>query len=107
MLIVTDKCYIEAESIQHVTINEEENYRELRGGKLKTIPYYQIHVHYTKLPTPQGLHGREEQRFEIACGSDLKECNRLYKEIIHQIREQKPDKDYMDKLIEEHLTGDK
>ena len=105
MLIVTDKCYIEAESIQHVTISVEENYRELKRGKLKTIPYYQIHVHYTKLPNANGGLGREEQRFEISCGSSLKNANKLYKEIIHQIREQKPDKDYMDKLIQEHLVG--
>jgi hypothetical protein len=98
VIIVTDKCYISADRIKHVTVEEHQNRVTLK----KTDCFYKIEIHYTSVDLKTQV--EDEQRAEITM-FNKKVCDRIFREIVTQIRDQNPDKDLIDKLIEEHLLA--
>jgi len=114
MVIVTQNQYILASKINHITMDEQHQYIEVRhkNGRTTTVldKYFQITVIYTP-ETSQGGNA-----FSSSSRSDeTRECSVIirgphsahlvFKNLIQQIREQMPDQLYLDTALERMLTG--
>lgn len=111
MVIVTQNQYILAHKINHITMDEQVQYHEVRSssGRYRTVidKYFQITVIYIPEQTQaNSSNGREP---------DPKECSviirgaasahKVFANLIQQIREQMPDQLYLDTALERMLAG--
>lgn len=118
MVIVTSRCFVLAERINHVDIDEiqEDDYGHIRRAKrnkaavsrkkakpnLPLLTRYKITIQYLPVSSPNSR-------------NDLRECEintfdravalKLFSEIVKQYREQNPDQTYLDKIVESFLGG--
>jgi hypothetical protein len=102
MLIVTNRCYITAEKVHHIAMMESHDW-DHETTPPKRYTSYQISVYYTLEKNVAA--GREDNRLEFNI-NDEKEANRVYQEMLHQVREQCPDPAHMDKLIDTYVLGE-
>src|SRR6478609_6606504 len=101
MVIVTKKCFIVAEALLNVSIQEENDF--IVKNK-KTVPhtYYSIRLKYQ--PFPNTNMGMRDQ-FEIldVPVPNKATADKLFSEIVNQWREQNPDQLFLNKIIESVL----
>jgi hypothetical protein len=119
LIIATKRCFLTCEDIIFITVQEylqDHEYEEpaLRVrfkqlAKRLMTPFdrrYRIHIVYVYNPDPVN-HPSHRQNGELDL--DLvgeKDTYDFYHELVRQIREQKPDALYLDKLVEKMLNAD-
>ena len=105
LVIVTKKCYISCEKINHITLQEEVEEINVRHEPF-AIPYWNIVIDFDPLSTPNtNLNSRREDRLVSIKVGDLETAYVLFHDIVNQIREQMPDQLFLDKMVEKFLTG--
>jgi hypothetical protein len=109
MVIVTSNHYIIANKIQHITLDENTDFVDIRskGGRYKTIvrPLYTITVVYEPDSGSNSGNGsfRDYTRECIITLRSKVDAHRIYKDLVQQIREQMPDQLYLDQAMENLL----
>lgn len=101
--IVTSRAYLLCESINCITMQYNPDHH--RGNK-KVIPFYDIHVDYNKA-SQNGQISQDNNYILTIRVAGEKVALQVYKEIVKQIREQLPDQVYLDKMLEDILSGGK
>jgi hypothetical protein len=106
--IVTSRNFIICEAINHITLQSEP---ERVGTQL--VNFYTIDIDFqpqsrnNQSATPNSPFGGrgEERGFVRIKVRGEKSALRLFKELVTQIREQLPDATYLDKMVENILSG--
>lgn len=130
IILVTRQCYLLCDSINHISVHEmdEEDKEESlfyvppkkKKGRKKPTPkqvlldklkraaqLYQISINFTPVTPNQSnslkhsSSGNEHVNITVR-GYDR--CIELYMEMIQQIREQQPDKLFLDKMVEKFFA---
>lgn len=111
LVIVTDKCYLICESVNFINLQESPastSYSYSRKTKKNTKTssnLYEITIDFTPKPTTSRPGGPDVStdvlKFKVR---GKKEAENAFKLIVNQIREQIPDKFYINKLMEDFLT---
>ncbi len=119
--IVTDKCFLACEKVVSVVIEEDftavrklkssvdklkakkpkANQTENQGPVVIVISYYPVIT-----GSGYGNGDRVVHELEITV-SGKKEANRLFRDIIKEVREQHPNEGYLDSLVDRVLSEDK
>lgn len=94
--IVTEKGYIHGDKVHSVVI--EEHVHRIGAKKKDELLTYQINLQFSD--------GKDDRHTTIQLFNKA-EANKVYRSIIDQIRNQCPDKEFMDQLLEKHVLGDK
>lgn len=110
VIVVTDKCYISAQKIHSVAVEENvHRFREVLkvNDKTKKVSegskrdahdiVYEISIQF--------FDGKEDRHMQCRLANEA-DAKRVYKEIIEQIREQCPDKALMDGLVDKYVLGE-
>lgn len=101
MVIVTRRQFVIAESIKHVGITED--IEELRkNGKWTSRNVYKIEIEYVPENSANLNRSSGTMTCAIRCYSQ-KIAENMFIDIVHQYREQNPDKLYLDKIAEKWL----
>lgn len=111
IVIVTDHCYLSCENINHVRMEELHLTDERWTYNKKTLQvsdsakHYQISIDFDPVVTNNTSH-KQRNCSEVVkvIITGKKNAHSVYREIIHQIREQTPDKLYLDKLVDKFFT---
>lgn len=117
VVLVTNKNYVLAERVDEIYITEEEKSnnsifktpsRRRKGKKaVHAGPdiLYRININY--VPIGQSNPNRNGDSGSVCTIStfDKKVAERIFAEMVKQIREQCPDQVYLDKIIEKELLG--
>lgn len=129
IVLVTKQCYLLCESINYIAVHEmdddskdainfDEPRRTKRRKKLtakqklmeklkKAAQLYQVTIDFVPVPnnpnSPKNSGRDGTTSVSIPVRGYLR-CLDLYKEMIAQIREQQPDKFFLDKMVEKFLT---
>jgi hypothetical protein len=99
VVIVTKKCYIIAEKINHIYVEQEE--LDAFSSKRRN-PKWLIEIYLERA----GLQNNSRnENITIRVGTQ-KAAYALFQEIVAQIRDQIPDQLYLDKLISNFLGGE-
>ncbi len=111
LVIVTDKCYLICESVNFINIQESPNatsysYSDKPKKKPKKgLDIYEITIDFIPKPSTSRPGGPDMStdvlKFKVR---GKKEAENAFKLIVNQIREQIPDKFYINKLMEDFLT---
>lgn len=120
IVLVTKQCYLVAERITYVSLEEAEPDTETKSlwsllGKLyfkDARSRWLINISYTpvqsKTATPNhnsGYGSNREEMYSLELSViDHKAAMGLYKEIVNEIREQSKDQLYLDQLVDKFLT---
>ncbi len=108
LVVVTQNQYILAKAIHHIVLNENYEYHEVRrAGKLWNDLMYTYHINIVYTPDYQNNNSSRDERAE--CSVQIRgkvAAYKVYKDLVHQIREQMPDQLYLDKAIENLLNRD-
>lgn len=129
IVLVTKQCYLLCEAINYISVEEikdEDSELELfissrprkKNKKKKLTPkqkllnnlktenkLYQIQIDFVPVPctsTNNSSRGRESLVTISVRGQNS--CLTLYREILKQIREQQPDKLFLDKLVDQFFS---
>ena len=111
IIIVTGNCYLICEGINYIRlselelVSEDDDYSRKRRKRERTLPdskrAYQILIDFIPVQTPtQAAHNRRDTESVAINVVGKKESQLLFKEMLQQIREQMPDKLFLDKLVE-------
>lgn len=131
IVLVTKQCYLICESINYIAVHEANNdmkdemgyiepRRKHKRKKLtakqklleklkKAAQCYQVTIDFVPVPnnynsnSPRN-HGSDGSTSVSIPVRGYERCLDLYKEMISQIREQQPDKFFLDKMVEKFLA---
>ena len=101
MIIVTRRCFVVAERINYVSIEEENE-----GTRAKPRVKYQVIVHYVPVSNPNGSNSRSDTESCSVYTYNKKVAETIYRDIVSQYREQNPDSLYLDKIVQNLLSGE-
>jgi hypothetical protein len=128
LVIVTKHCYLLCESINYISVEEAEE--EKANNSLFVLPkkkklkrkltrqqqlmealetkarVYEITIDFVPVahPASNGGSRRDDRSAVTIMVRGYTECLALFKDMVHQIREQMPDQLYLDKLVEKFFT---
>jgi hypothetical protein len=100
MVIVTKRCFVVAERINYVSVEEENE-----GSRTKRKIRYQVIIHYTPKQNPNNSNSRHENESCSVYTYNKKVAEDIYRDIVDQYREQNPDELYLDKVVAALLEG--
>lgn len=104
--IVTSRTYLLCDSINSITLQ----YNPDRLYNNKVIPFYDIHVDFNRTnanSNNSNSRNSDEGHVLTIRVAGEKVALKVYKEIVQQIREQLPDQVYLDKMLDDILSGGK
>jgi hypothetical protein len=122
--VVTDRCFLVCEKVTSVVIEEVEQVRPVKRkrkprkpGKrvIKPAPppppvWFNIKISYYPVTNPrQSQYNNQNplEEFELNLSVEGKdEATKLYRRIIKEVQEQHPNEGYLDKLMDDLLTGE-
>jgi hypothetical protein len=106
VVIVTKNQYILAEKIYSVLLNEEFEWSDIRvKGKNVSIKDFKHTIVVTYLPETS-TSGRTERLEAVITLRHRVDAQRVYNDLISQIREQMPDQLFLDRALENILNQD-
>jgi|SRR5579884_3846683 len=121
IVIVTNRCYLLCEAINHISVNEMSNdckeeewerrrkkpkkiSKATRAKQIENAPY-QIQIDF--IPTsrgPNANNGRDDNACVSITVYGRSRAMALFGDMVAQIREQIPDQVFLDKLVENFLN---
>lgn len=107
VIIVTKKCYLQCESVRHITIQEEFEEVVSEDGSGTIIPHWEIVVYFQILGGAKttAFGGATDESSVMIKVGDREAAYKLFTEIVSQIRDQMPDQLYLDRLVKDFLAG--
>lgn len=121
IVIVTNKCYLIAEAINYITIDEVEKEKEdifssksrrkrtktakaLAKKKREELSFYEITVDYVPAQAGSNVNNRRDLSSVAITVQGLINARTLFSDMVGQIREQLPDHLFLDKLVQRFLA---
>lgn len=117
LVIVTKRCFLICDEITHITLMDRTNDSEepdertwiarilkpRRALTPKPDREFSIEIQYKT----QSLHGGYDHNQLSVWVTGYEEALELYRQVVHEIRDQKPDVKFLDQLVESMLNGNK
>ena len=104
--LVTSRVYLLCERINHIIMQAEYEQTHRHNPHSGLIVSYNIYISFTPLASASHSQIGDEERQMIVKVHGEKHSQRLYNEIVTQLREQLPDQMYLDKMLDKILSGE-
>jgi hypothetical protein len=107
IIIVTNRCFLSAERIMSMVMHDDtEEPRRNKTPISDDKRSYRLEMHYYPMNTGGSGYNPERVVALQVSMTGKQEADRLFRDVVDQIREQSPDEMFLNKLFEKHLGTD-